>query len=599
MTVHVNVFTKQERAVAGRILTSHHDRTESVRSYQNDYLNNFVAPVKSVELGSRSGPAVLTSLARREMTGSLDSDGIILLDNLKKAPHNLNSNQKSTGVNSASSETNQLWLQMRKRRAEPLPLHADDLASLTDKADAISLSLPAAHQIEGSADITSIYRMNLESQRLSNSKPSLNGQLLPDLTVRRDQPTRFDTGPPSTSKANTNTNTNASTEVSSPYNSDHCLTSAVIYPQDSATLRETNVMRYERNPMIYNPSLGKNRISSSLIKKKGENSSDSVVDDAINSYDYESLYQENDDNTNDSSIKSKKLIKKEKDKDKDRDREGYGSIIESLSYKLALQIESLQASIIKKDEKIEELEKAALEQLNNEFNYKIAKMKSDVSGKEKEIRDMSDRSDETDNKLSELLLILETRENNFMTKEECGTFVKEHSSLHAEIELLKNRLYAKECSAIKNDDVVSASTSPVFENDDKKEQITVFTRKILSLQRTILNLENQLNEKSSGNENENENRKNIFSQKNSIDPTKENKNVVSITTLEKLNNNEVVTINYTVEEIDNIINKFPIGIDSKGKLSYKISLIYTNLHFNYVLQYLYFFMLQQNKPILI
>ena len=409
--------------------------------------------------------------------------------------------------------------------------------------------------------------------------------------MRRDQPTRFDTGPPSTSKGNTNTNTNinASTEVSSPYNSDHCLTSAVIYPQDSATLRETNVMRYERNPMIYNPSLGKNRISSSLIKKKGENSSDSVVDDAINSYDYDSLYQENDDNTNDSSTKSKKNIRKDKDKDKDRDREGYGSIIESLSYKLALQIESLQASIIKKDEKIEELEKAALEQLNNEFNYKIAKMKSDVSGKEKEIRDMSDRSDETDNKLSELLLILETRENNFMTKEECGTFVKEHSSLHAEIELLKNRLHVKECSAMKNDDVVSASTSPVFENDDKKEQMTVFTRKILSLQRTILNLENQLNEKNNENKNKNENeneiQKNIFSEKNSTDQMRENKNSVSITTLEKLNNNEVVTINYTVEEIDNIINKFPIGIDSKGKLSYKISLIYTNLHFNYVLRY--------------
>ena len=282
MTVHVNVFTKQEKAVAGRRLTSHHDRTESVRSSQNGHLNNFVAPVKSVALGSRSGLAVLTSLARREMTGSLDSDGIILLDNLKKAPHNLNSNQKSTGVNSASSETNQLWLQMRKRRAEPLPLHADDLASLADKADAVSMSLPA-HQIEGSADITSIYRMNLESQRLSNSKPTLNGQLLPDLTVRRDQPTRFDTGPTSTSKGS------ASTEVSSPYNSDHCLTSAVIYPQDSATLRESNVMRYERNPMIYNPSLGKNRTSSSLIKKKGENSSDSVVDDAINSYEYESL----------------------------------------------------------------------------------------------------------------------------------------------------------------------------------------------------------------------------------------------------------------------------------------------------------------------
>ena len=91
--------------------------------------------------------------------------------------------------------------------------------------------------------------MNLESQRLSNSKPSLSGQLLPDLTVRRDQPTRFETGP--TSKGNT--------EVISPYNSDHCLTSAVIYPQDSATLRESNVVRYERNPMIYNPSLGKNR----------------------------------------------------------------------------------------------------------------------------------------------------------------------------------------------------------------------------------------------------------------------------------------------------------------------------------------------------
>ena len=558
MTVHVNVFTKQEKAVAGRRLTSRHDRTESVRSSQNGHLNNFVAPVKSVALGSRSGLAVLTSLARREMTGSLDSDGIILLDNLKKAPHNLNYNQKSTGVNSASSETNQLWLQMRKRRAEPLPLHADDLASLADKADAVSMSLPA-HQIEGSADITSIYRMNLESQRLSNSKPTLNGQLLPDLTVRRDQPTRFDTGPTSTSKGS------ASTEVSSPYNSDHCLTSAVIYPQDSATLRESNVMRYERNPMIYNPSLGKNRTSSSLIKKKGENSSDSVVDDAINSYEYESLYDQEDDNTNDSSTKSKKMIKK----DKDKDREGYGSIIESLSYKLALQIESLQASIIKKDEKIEELEKAALEQLNNEFNYKIAKMKSDVSGKEKEIRDMSDRSDETDNKLSELLLILESRENNFMTKEECGTFVKEHSSLHAEIELLKNRLHVKECSAVKNDDLVSASTSPVFENDDRKEQMTVFTRKILSLQRTILNLENQLNEKNNKDENEtgnvSEKQKNLFSQKISSDQTKENKNSVSITTLEKLNNNEVVTINYTVEEIDNIINKFPIGIDSKGK----------------------------------
>ena len=555
MTVHVNVFTKQEKAVAGRRLTSRHDRTESVRSSQNGHLNNFVAPVKSVALGSRSGLAVLTSLARREMTGSLDSDGIILLDNLKKAPHNLNYNQKSTGVNSASSETNQLWLQMRKRRAEPLPLHADDLASLADKADAVSMSLPA-HQIEGSADITSIYRMNLESQRLSNSKPTLNGQLLPDLTVRRDQPTRFDTGPTSTSKGS------ASTEVSSPYNSDHCLTSAVIYPQDSATLRESNVMRYERNPMIYNPSLGKNRTSSSLIKKKGENSSDSVVDDAINSYEYESLYDQEDDNTNDSSTKSKKMIKK----DKDKDREGYGSIIESLSYKLALQIESLQASIIKKDEKIEELEKAALEQLNNEFNYKIAKMKSDVSGKEKEIRDMSDRSDETDNKLSELLLILESRENNFMTKEECGTFVKEHSSLHAEIELLKNRLHVKECSAVKNDDLVSASTSPVFENDDRKEQMTVFTRKILSLQRTILNLENQLNEKNNKDENEtgnvSEKQKNLFS---TSDQTKENKNSVSITTLEKLNNNEVVTINYTVEEIDNIINKFPIGIDSKGK----------------------------------
>ena len=51
-----------------------------------------------------------------------------------------------------------------------------------------------------------------------------------------------------------------------------------------------------------------------------------------------------------------------------------------------------------------------------------------------------------------------------------------------------------------------------------------------------------------------------------------NKNSGSISTLEKLNNNEVVTINYTVEEIDNIINKFPIGIDSKGKKLCAISL---------------------------
>lgn len=549
MTVRANVFVEQKKSFAGRRIASNNDRTDSAKSSKSNNLNSIEAPVKSIVLRPRSAVVQLSSSKRRGMTGSLDSDGIILLDNLKKLPHSLSSSQKSTGVSSASSETNQLWLQMRKKRAEPL--HSDDLTSLAEKADAVSMNLPAS-QSEASADITSIYRMNLESQRLSNSKPSLNGQLLPDLTVRRDQPTRFESTTPTLS-------IQGNKEVISPYNSDHCLTSAVIYPQDSATLRESNVVRYERNPMIYNPSLGKNRTPSTLLKKKNENGSDSVVDE-INSFDYDSLYPEED--TNDSSTKSKKIIKK--------DREGYGSIIESLSYKLALQIESLQASIIKKDEKIEELERAALEQLNNEFNYKIAKMKSDVSGKEKEIRDMSDRSDETDNKLSELLCILESRENNFMTKEECGTIVKEHSSLHAEIELLKNRLHAKEHSSEhskehsseKIDDVASTSTSS-SPNDsaDRKQQMLVFTKKILTLQRTVLNLENQLfSEKQKNAENIPQN------------VPLGNKNSGSISTLEKLNNNEVVTINYTVEEIDNIINKFPIGIDSKGKKLCAISL---------------------------
>jgi hypothetical protein len=542
MTVRANVFVEQQKSVAGRRTASNFDRTDSTKSSKSNNLNSIEAPVKSIVLRPRSAVVQLSSFKRRGMTGSLDSDGIILQDNLKKLPHSLSSSQKSTGLSSASSETNQLWLQMRKRRAEPL--HSDDLTSLTDKADSVSMSLPPS-QSEASADITSIYRMNLESQRLSNSKPNLNGQLLPDLAVRRDQPTRFESTTPTQSLQ-------GNKEVTSPYNSDHCLTSAVIYPQDSATLRESNVVRYERNPMIYNPSLGKNRTPSTLLKKKNENGSDSVVDE-INSFEYDSLYPEED--TNDSSTKSKKIIKK--------DREGYGSIIESLSYKLALQIENLQASIVKKDEKIEELERAALEQLNNEFNYKIAKMKSDVTGKEKEIRDMSDRSDETDNKLSELLCILESRENNFMTKEECGTIVKEHSSLHAEIELLKNRLHAKEHSSEKIDDVASTSTSSSpNDNADRKQQMLVFTKKILSLQRTVLNLENQLlSEKQKNAENVPQN------------VPLGNKNSGSISTLEKLNNNEVVTINYTVEEIDNIINKFPIGIDSKGKKStFKISL---------------------------
>lgn len=452
-----------------------------------------------------------------EMSGSQDADGITLTDGIRKQPLSISSSQKST----ASSETNQLWLKMRRRKVDLLA--SDDMASISEKADAILLNLPL-HSSDSVSDATSAYRANLESQRSSNLKQTLNGHSVSDLGVRTD-PITIGT-----------TSVALGKEVNSPYNSDHCLSSAVIYPHDSATLQESNVVKYERNPMIYNSAAGKFRGPNSCVKKKGEISSDSLVDD-INSFDYESQFP---DDERDDSSKPRRSMTKE--------REGFGTLIESLSYKLALQIENLQASIAKKDERIEELEKAAIEQMNSEFNSKLASMRSTVQGKEKEIKDMSDRSDETDNKLGELLSIFENRESNFMTKIDCDTIIKEHSGLVAEIELLKNKLFRSE-NPYSLENVDQERTFFGNENSENENEVKILLDKIRSLEVTVELLEKELEEKK------------YYIDR---DRSKNGKNNNSIDNLEKLNNDEVIHLCYSVSEIDNIINKFPIGIDSKG-----------------------------------
>jgi hypothetical protein len=468
------------------------------------------------------------------MSGSQDSDGIILCDIARSIPHGLSSSQKSSSASTPSSETNQLWLKMRRQRADLTS--AEDASSISEKADAILLNLPL-HSNDAVSDITTTYRMNLEALRTSNSKQNLNGA------------TAAEQGKPEQIRIGTSKLLLGKKEVTSPYNSDHCLTSAVIYPKDSATLQESNVIRYERNPMIYNSALGKQRPPPSVVKKKIENSSDSVVDDIVNNFEYESLFPDEDLSDN---LKLKRSAKKE--------REGFGTLIESLSYKLAVQIESLQASIVKKDERIEELERAAIEQLNSEFNFKMSTMLSAVTGKEKEIQN---RTDETDNKLAELLSLLGARDNSSMSKNNADR-IKEHSkersALLTEIELLKNKneVLEKVCSsgATEISDPSTESAYPLIIWDSNTENSKIFSteEKISLLKERVRTLEEEHSSSTSNQGREG-------SGKNS--PVFRN-NCTSVLALEKLNNNEVVTICYSVEEIDKIINKFPVGIDDKG-----------------------------------
>lgn len=485
------------------------------------------------------------------MSGSQDSDGIILCDIVKSVPHGLSLSQKSSSASTPSSETNQLWLKMRRQRADLTS--AEDASSISEKADAILLNIPT-HSNDAVSDITTTYRMNLEALRTSNSKQSLNGASAAASEQGKSEQIRIGTSKLLLGKK----------EVTSPYNSDHCLTSAVIYPKDSATLQESNVIRYERNPMIYNSVLGKQRQPPSIVKKKIENSSDSVVDDVVNNFEYESLFPDED---LADTMKVKRSAKKE--------REGFGTLIESLSYKLAVQIETLQASIVKKDERIEELERAAVDQLNSEFNFKMSTMLTAVTGKEKEILKISNRTDETDNKLAELLSLLGSRENGSTSKSDSDR-AKEHSeersALLLEIENLKNKNIVLEnvhSSSISSTDCVteilfdhnnSEISYPIITWDSNEEKSRKFSigEKIFILKERVKTLEEECSTSTSDSNHGSE-----VSGNNS--PVFRN-NCGSVLALEKLNNNEKVTICYSVEEIDNIINKFPIGIDNKGKI---------------------------------
>jgi hypothetical protein len=485
----------------------------------------------------------LTSSSRKfgdseVMSGSQDSDGIILNDIVRSIPHGLSSSQKSSSASTPSSETNQLWLKMRRQRADLTS--AEDASSISEKADAILLNLPL-HSNDAVSDITTTYRMNLEALRASNSKQSQNGALVGEQ------------GKPEQIRIGTSKLLLGKKEVTSPYNSDHCLTSAVIYPKDSATLQESNVIRYERNPMIYNSALGKQR-PPSVVKKKVETSSDSVVDDIVNNFEYESLFPDEDLSD---TLKLKRSAKKE--------REGFGTLIESLSYKLAVQIECLQASIVKKDKRIEELERAAIEQLNSDFNFKMSTMLSAVSGKEKEIQNISNRTDETDNKLAELLSLLGSRDNSSYSKNDPDRITsKERSALLEEIEILKKKNKLLEninssgvVESVGNNNIELSYPLIIWDANAKHSQTINIVDKISILKERVRTLEE---EHSFSTSTSNQGRE--VSGNNS--PVFRN-NSGSVLALEKLNNNEIVTICYSVEDIDNIINKFPIGIDNKGE----------------------------------
>jgi hypothetical protein len=543
-------FPSHGKSVSDRSQKSHRDRKHVVincsenktgisSTYRSPSKGAANQPHTQEEFGQTSSSSKFGDAG--VMSGSQDSDGIILCDIVRSIPHGLSSSQKSSTASTSSSETNQLWLKMRRQRADLTS--AEDASSISEKADAILLNLPL-HSNDAVSDITTTYRMNLEALRTSNSKQNLNGA------------TAAEQGKPEQIRIGTSKLLLGKKEVTSPYNSDHCLTSAVIYPKDSAKLRESNVIRYERNPMIYNSAVGKQRPPPSVVKKKIENSSDSVVDDIVNNFEYESLFPDEDLSDN---LKLKRSARKE--------REGFGTLIESLSYKLAVQIESLQASIVKKDERIEELERAAIEQLNSEFNFKMTTMLSAVTGKEKEIQNISNRTDETDNKLAELLSLLGSRDNSSNSRNDADRakeHSKERSALLLEIEVLKNKnkVLEKVCSsgATERSDINTESSYPLIIWDSNTESSKTFTieEKISILKERVRTLEEEHSSSTS-------NRGREGSGKSS--PVFRN-NCGSVLALEKLNNNEVVTICYSVEEIDKIINKFPIGIDNKGEISF-------------------------------
>jgi hypothetical protein len=143
--------------------------------------------------------------------------------------------------------------------------------------------------------------------------------------------------------------------VKRPFNSDHCLVSAAIYPFDSVTLPDSGVIKYERNPMIYHPSPSRVKrsypfVSNNKRVKGGTHSNKSPVDDLKDLYEYDFVS---------SNEESDGRLEREKSASTCKQNEGFGTIIESLSYKLALQIESLQATITKRDQRIEELEMEA------------------------------------------------------------------------------------------------------------------------------------------------------------------------------------------------------------------------------------------------
>ena len=545
-----------------------------------------------------------------KMIGSQDSEVIIIPDDIKRMPIPFSSPiLRSSG---SSAETNQLWLKMRRRKLDQLSV--EELSAFSDKADILlqtgckfatipattsrpststSNSPPVERSLEHSRAHITEYSRTHPSLLTPRVKETLNGLAVTNLTLKKvnDDNRQSQVIQNGILVSGEEHAIPVKKEVKSPYNSDHCLTSAVIYPKDSATLQDSNVVRYERNPMIYNSNpLNRSRPNSISLKKRlnceAGGNSDSVIDDVISSnnvsvndseFDHQFTGLNIDTNSDNNNTQGK-------------EREGFGSLIESLSFKLALQIEHLQASIAKKDERIAELEKITAEQLNNEFVFKLEKLKYEVNGKEKEIESISERKCETDTKLTELLSLMEERESNYITKEDCGTLVQDHISLLAEIGLLKEQLHkkneinflndSKNCDRIEGmeneveNETVSNDKKRVEENKKIEMENIIISQseEILSLRQEIQNLESLLLSQVPqpfGGDNSiihrnNNDINNSDDDDDDDDNNNNNNNNGNNKILNKLDNNEMVTISYSIQDIDLLINKFPIGIDNKG-----------------------------------
>lgn len=142
-------------------------------------------------------------------------------------------------------------------------------------------------------------------------------------------------------------------------------------------LANTRVIKYEKNPMLNNSSRYKDKAPKKLViskpldsssNKNGDINSPEIIIDSV----LRSVWSgDGDDKHHNGNNEKEFLLHTRKELGhKCKERESFGTIIESLSFKLALQIEALQESIVKKDQRIEALERANLEQMTGtDFDF--------------------------------------------------------------------------------------------------------------------------------------------------------------------------------------------------------------------------------------